>query len=168
MPLEVESRRAALSEDGLPIEELVLNVGPSHPSTHGVGLTAINVWHEPGVSGAGAVYPAEHYIALEPDPHLGALTERLDPWRAKFPDVMVTAESIGGHAAAVLRYASEHAALLVVGRPAKGGISQLLGSISQSMLHNAQCPIAVVGLNTSAIRLPALTPHPVSDLAMDP
>lgn len=75
---------------------------------------------------------------------------------------MRLAESVGGHAASVLRYASEHAALLVVGRPESGGISQLLGSMSQSMLHHAQCPVAVVGLTTSAVRSPA--PHPVSDL----
>lgn len=106
---------------------------------HGVGLTAINVWHEHGVSGAGALYPVEHYLALGPDRHLGVLNDVLEPWRAKFPDVMVTAESVGGHAASVLRYASEHAALLV-GRPESGGISQLLGSMSQSMLHRAQSP----------------------------
>jgi Universal stress protein UspA and related nucleotide-binding proteins len=137
-----------------------------YASHHRVGLTAINVWHQHGVSGAGAVYPVEHYVALEPDRRLGALNDALEPWRAKFPDVMVTAESIGGHAASVLRYASEHAALLVVGRPEKGGISQLLGSMSQSMLHHAQCPVAIVGLTTRAVRSPARTPtsHPVSDL----
>ncbi len=36
MTLEVESRKETLAEDGLPVEELVVNVGPSHPSTHGV------------------------------------------------------------------------------------------------------------------------------------
>jgi len=112
---------------------------------HGVGLTAINVWREHHASGAGPLYPGEHYIALEPSRHLGALNDVLEPWRAKFPGVLVTAESVGGHAASVLRYASEHAALLVVGRPEGGGFSRLLGSISQSMLHHAQCPVAVVG-----------------------
>jgi len=135
-----------------------------YASHHGVGLTAINVWREHGASGSGPVYPGEHYIALEPSRHLGALNDVLEPWRAKFPDVMVTAESVGGHAASVLRYASERAALLVVGRPEGGGISHLLGSISQSMLHHAQCPVAVVGLNTSAVRSSAPAPQPVSDL----
>jgi nucleotide-binding universal stress UspA family protein len=136
-----------------------------YASHHGVGLTAINVWHEHAPSSAAEFYPLEHDIALEPDRHLGSLNDVLEPWLSKFPDVMVTAESIGGHAASVLRYASEHAALLVVGRPERGGVSRLLGSISQSMLHHAQCPVAVVGLSTSAVRLPApaLAPHPVSD-----
>lgn len=36
MSLEIESRAEALDEQGLVVEELVVNVGPSHPSTHGV------------------------------------------------------------------------------------------------------------------------------------
>lgn len=36
MTMEIESRTTAYADDGLPVEELVVNVGPSHPSTHGV------------------------------------------------------------------------------------------------------------------------------------
>ncbi|HEY5540911.1 MAG TPA: NADH-quinone oxidoreductase subunit D [Coriobacteriia bacterium] len=43
MSLEVESRTPVLGEDGLPIEELVVNVGPSHPSTHGVGRFIVHL-----------------------------------------------------------------------------------------------------------------------------
>jgi len=41
--LEVESRKPVVSEDGLPVEELVVNVGPSHPSTHGVGRFVVHL-----------------------------------------------------------------------------------------------------------------------------
>jgi NADH-quinone oxidoreductase subunit D len=41
--LEIESRTPALSEEGLPVEELVVNVGPSHPSTHGVGRVVVHL-----------------------------------------------------------------------------------------------------------------------------
>lgn len=43
MTLEIESRTDAVSADGLPVEELVVNVGPSHPSTHGVGRVLVHV-----------------------------------------------------------------------------------------------------------------------------
>jgi NADH-quinone oxidoreductase subunit D len=43
MTLNIESRTPALSEDGLPVEELVVNVGPSHPSTHGVGRVVVHL-----------------------------------------------------------------------------------------------------------------------------
>jgi nucleotide-binding universal stress UspA family protein len=163
-PQDAQASRVVLALTVPEPTEAALAYAFAHASNHGIELTAINVWHENVVFGAGAPNPVEHYLALEPDRHLAALNDVLEPWRAKFPDVMVTAESIAGHAAAVLRHASEHASLLVVGRPEKDGISLLLGSMSQSMLHHARCPIAVVGLTTSAVRSPAPIPHPVSAL----
>ena len=43
MTLEVESRTRGIAEDGRAIEELVVNVGPSHPSTHGVGRVIVTL-----------------------------------------------------------------------------------------------------------------------------
>jgi NADH-quinone oxidoreductase subunit D len=43
MSLQVESRTTALSEEGLPVEELLINIGPSHPSTHGVGRFVVHL-----------------------------------------------------------------------------------------------------------------------------
>jgi len=43
MTIEIESKKAATSAEGLPIEELVVNVGPSHPSTHGVGRVVVHL-----------------------------------------------------------------------------------------------------------------------------
>ncbi|TLM98249.1 MAG: NADH-quinone oxidoreductase subunit D [Actinobacteria bacterium] len=37
MALEVESRDYVETDEGSSVEELVVNIGPSHPSTHGVG-----------------------------------------------------------------------------------------------------------------------------------
>lgn len=43
MPVEIESRSEVYGADGLPVEELVVNVGPSHPSTHGVGRVIVHL-----------------------------------------------------------------------------------------------------------------------------
>ncbi len=43
MTVEIESRSMTHSDDGLPVEELVVNVGPSHPSTHGVGRVIVHL-----------------------------------------------------------------------------------------------------------------------------
>jgi NADH-quinone oxidoreductase subunit D len=43
MPYDIESRRTIVSEEGLPVEELVVNIGPSHPSTHGVGRVVVHL-----------------------------------------------------------------------------------------------------------------------------
>ncbi len=43
MPVEIQSRSLVASADGTPVEELVVNVGPSHPSTHGVGRVVVHL-----------------------------------------------------------------------------------------------------------------------------
>jgi NADH-quinone oxidoreductase subunit D len=43
MPVEIESREVAIAEDGSPVEQLIVNVGPSHPSTHGVGRVLVHL-----------------------------------------------------------------------------------------------------------------------------
>lgn len=43
MPLEIESRASIVTDEGLPVEELIVNVGPSHPSTHGVGRVVVHL-----------------------------------------------------------------------------------------------------------------------------
>ena len=43
MTLQIESRAQATDEAGHPVEELVVNVGPSHPSTHGVGRLIVHL-----------------------------------------------------------------------------------------------------------------------------
>jgi NADH-quinone oxidoreductase subunit D len=36
MTMEIESRTPVVDDGGRPVDELVVNIGPSHPSTHGV------------------------------------------------------------------------------------------------------------------------------------
>lgn len=43
MSVQILSRSAATSESGIAVEELVVNVGPSHPSTHGVGRVIVHL-----------------------------------------------------------------------------------------------------------------------------
>ncbi|TCC30754.1 universal stress protein [Kribbella speibonae] len=64
---------------------------------------------------------------------------------ADHPDVKWTTELVTGSAAQALVRRSESADLLVVGSRGRGGFTGLLlGSVSQSALHHAHCPIAIV------------------------
>ncbi len=43
MSIQVESRKPTTTEGGDVVEELVVNIGPSHPSTHGVGRVLVHL-----------------------------------------------------------------------------------------------------------------------------
>ncbi len=73
------------------------------------------------------------------------LAESLEPYRDKYPGVRVRAEVVAGRPAAVLAERSSGSSLVVVGSRGRGGVAGLLlGSVSQSLLHHASCPVAVV------------------------
>jgi nucleotide-binding universal stress UspA family protein len=74
-----------------------------------------------------------------------ATEKRLARWRDEYTDVPVVTELARGDPAQALINASRGAALVVVGSRGRGHIvATVLGSVSQTVLHHAHCPIAVV------------------------
>ncbi|MEU8651273.1 universal stress protein [Streptomyces sp. NPDC048737] len=74
-----------------------------------------------------------------------ALTEMLHPWREKFPDLEITAESRYGSPAAQLVEASRDARLVVVGRRIRRrGPGAHVGHVTHAVLHHCTAPVAVV------------------------
>lgn len=72
------------------------------------------------------------------------LDEAVAGWQAKYQQVEITAEAVVEHPAAALERASRTAQLLVVGTRGRGAaIGTLLGSVSQHLLHTADCTIAI-------------------------
>jgi nucleotide-binding universal stress UspA family protein len=72
------------------------------------------------------------------------LSEALAGWSAKYPDVLVHPRVVRRHAATALCRAGRDAALLVVGARGAGGFrGLLLGSVSDSVIRHAPCPVAV-------------------------
>ncbi|MEU6065107.1 universal stress protein [Streptomyces sp. NPDC047082] len=74
-----------------------------------------------------------------------SLTEILQPWRQKFPDVEITTESHYGTPADHLVDAAREASLLVVGRRIRrSALGAHIGPVTHAVLHHATAPVAVV------------------------
>ncbi|MFF4621503.1 universal stress protein [Nonomuraea jabiensis] len=80
-----------------------------------------------------------------------ALPEQvLDRWRERFPTVAIVQEPLTGHPGTALLHASNQASLLVVGSHHRHELSALVhGSVSQSALHHAACPVAIIQVRRS-------------------
>ncbi|HET6988554.1 MAG TPA: universal stress protein [Kribbella sp.] len=73
------------------------------------------------------------------------LAESLAPYRNRYPTVQAQASVIEGRPSAQLVDLSADASLVVVGSRGRGGVAGLLlGSVSQSLLHHADSPVAIV------------------------
>ncbi|MFD5507900.1 universal stress protein [Streptomyces sp. NPDC127051] len=92
-----------------------------------------------GLADDGDAVPAEREM-------LRSQTERLEPFRARWPQVPVEQAAVPGDAAERLVTASRSAALVVVGRhhPRRSVGSLMIGSVAHAVLHHAHGPVAVV------------------------
>ncbi|MFC7331096.1 universal stress protein [Marinactinospora rubrisoli] len=78
------------------------------------------------------------------------LSESLAGLRARRPEVRAESAVIAGHPAHVLTTRSRTADLVVVGSRGRGGFAgMLLGSVSQTLLTHAACPVAVLHADAS-------------------
>lgn len=74
--------------------------------------------------------------------------ERIAPWREKFPRVEMRAVVVRDRPGHALLERAAGAQLIVVGSRGRGAFTGLgLGSVSQTVLHHAECPVAVVRTN---------------------
>jgi nucleotide-binding universal stress UspA family protein len=115
----------------------------------GARLVAVHAWTMPLPTG-----PAEAAaVGLATDSDRAAyrqaaeqvLNDALAGHRAQHPDVPVDARAVEGGTAGALLDAASGAAIVVVGSRGRGGFTGLLlGSTSQSVLHHATCPVAVL------------------------
>jgi nucleotide-binding universal stress UspA family protein len=108
----------------------------------GIPLAALHAWTpDPpadleGISGSPTMAEALARRAIE---------KELARWRDEYADVPVVTTLAPGDPAQALVTESRGAALVVVGSRGRGHIlGVVLGSVSQTVLHHAHCPIAIV------------------------
>jgi nucleotide-binding universal stress UspA family protein len=138
-PYHPDSKRVVVGVDGSNGSRKALAFAFDHASRSGSSVAAIHAWRNlaRGFPGEGLI---EEIQAAE-----RVLAEALAGFADQYPDVEVSAEAIPIAPQRALADASQAAELVVVGSRGLGAFAGLLlGSVSQSVLHHAQCPVAVV------------------------
>jgi nucleotide-binding universal stress UspA family protein len=111
-------------------------VGGTVVALHGRGVAAMNGPWDIDVAPA---------VAEEMEEARRLLAEAVAGFREEYPNVTVELQPMPMPAVRALSDASTTASLVVVGTRGRGGfVGLLLGSVSSSVLHHAQCPVAVV------------------------
>ncbi|GAA4073701.1 universal stress protein [Streptomyces shaanxiensis] len=132
---------------GLDIEspdEELMEFAYAAAARRGTSLRVVHGWNVPPYYAYGLSVDLELHGTLE-QAETSALTELLRPWRKKFPDVEVTAESHYGTPAGHLVDASREASLVVVGkRIRRNPIGTHIGPVTHAVLHHSIAPVAVV------------------------
>jgi nucleotide-binding universal stress UspA family protein len=130
-----------ISEDG----HRALDFAFAEAAYRGATLVAVRAFTHPINDGI------DNILSLVYDPDEAAaeeesvLAEMLAGRADRYPDVVVHRQVVRERATAALIDAAKSASLLVVGARGRGGFSGLLlGSVSQTMLHHAPCPVAVI------------------------
>jgi nucleotide-binding universal stress UspA family protein len=157
-PVVIVRGAAAGTSSGLAGARTVVGVDGSEPShralrfafgeatAHGTELIAVHAYSEPwhpalrsfqAPDGVDWSFLRSHAAAV--------LAESVATAAEEFPGVRVTERLVDGQPSDVLLEASGDAELLVVGsRGASSLRGRILGSVSHTVIHHADCPVAVV------------------------
>ncbi|MFG2104909.1 universal stress protein [Micromonospora echinaurantiaca] len=131
--------------DGSEMSRLAAEFAVEEASVRGAEVLALHAYRHPASTGPGDMQPLvydDSELRTEEERLVAEVTAGLaDRW----PDVPITRRTVRGRPAPVLTDASRQAQLVVVGRQGRGEFTGLLlGSVSQAVLHHADCPVAVV------------------------
>jgi len=139
--------RVVVGIDGSSGSAAALEFAAEHASRTGAALAVIYAWRSLS-SGGGSLMGAprfENRFTEEMNSAERILSEAVAGLGERYPDVKLDTEAIPVVASRCLADASAAASLLVVGSRGRGAFAgMLLGSTSQSVLHHAQCSVAVV------------------------
>ena len=131
--------------DGSEVSSSAIAYAYEQASSRGVGLTVVHAWWLDNIedAAAAAIWTVDWQNFAREEQALVA--ESLAGWEEKFPDVPVRRHSVRGLPVEALIRQSKNACLVVVGTRGRGGFGGLLlGSVSQGVMHRAQCPVAIV------------------------
>jgi nucleotide-binding universal stress UspA family protein len=134
-----------LGVDGSPANDPAVGFAFDEAARRGCPLTAVHSWTHPVSAGPGEILPLVYDVAEVEAEEARVFEEALAGWREKYPDVEVRRRLVRGHVRPTLVEATSRSQLAVVGTRGRGGFTGLVfGSVSQAVLHHADCPVAIV------------------------
>jgi nucleotide-binding universal stress UspA family protein len=140
-----ESGHIVVGVDGSDLSDAAMTFACEAAAARGVSLVAVHTWFDIDASPTWATMPSTidwQWVQAEEERQLA---ERIGPWQAKFPHVEIRPLVLRGRPAHALLKHAAGAQLVVVGSRGHGAFVGLgLGSVSQALLHHAECPVAVV------------------------
>jgi nucleotide-binding universal stress UspA family protein len=152
----MEEPRVVVGVDGSADSAAALRFAFEAAARHGTGLTVVHTWDLDIDSTAAALAWSVDWQQAD-EQERAVVAEAVAGYAADFPTVDVRRHVVHGHPVPELVRQSENAALLVLGSRGRGLVKGLvLGSVSQAVLHDAHCPVAVLssseGARTEAVR----------------
>jgi len=130
--------------DGSEQGEAALAFAAKEAALRGARLLVISVWEAPAMVAPIVGYPPDPLEAYRESAEsiAQAAVARVAELQ---PSVACEGKAVKGHPAEVLLKEAERADMIVVGNRGRGGFaSLLLGSVTQHLVHHAQCPVVVV------------------------
>jgi nucleotide-binding universal stress UspA family protein len=124
--------------DGSPASELATKIAFDEASRRGVDLVALHAWSDVAVLDLAGL----DWAAVQAEAER-SLAESLAGWQERYPDVAVHRLLVSDRPARQLVEKSESAQLVVVGSHGRGGLTGMLGSVSNAVLHSVRRPVVV-------------------------
>jgi nucleotide-binding universal stress UspA family protein len=135
-------RPVVLGVDGTELSEAAIEFAFAEADLWGAPLVAVHTWFDQLLDPA--LTPFLDWDAMRTEEQ-ALLAQRLAGWSAKYPDVAMRSLVLRDRPAHALLEHATDARLLVIGSRGRGAFTgTVLGSVSQSVLHRAPCPVAVV------------------------
>ncbi|HEX6351398.1 universal stress protein [Actinophytocola sp.] len=133
-----------VGDDGSELSDAALTFAFDAAAARGVPLVAVHTWLDVNMAGTWTLLPDTIDWDWLQAQEQKRLTERIALWKDRYPQVHVRPVVVRDSPAhALLDYAAS-AQLVVVGSRGRGVFAGLgLGSVSQTLLHHAECPVAV-------------------------
>ena len=131
--------RIVVGVDGSEPAQEALRWAADEARRRNASIRVIHAWHQPVASAVGFIGDDDPYQKAAQHV-LDAAIDGMDATGIE----AIEGKLVTGSAAGALVRAARKADLVVVGSRGRGGLTGMLGSVSQQVAHHAPCPIVII------------------------